>query len=260
MLFKDKLKLITKELSSEYDKLFYEILKTQSHDSDMLLVFINGFYSPITNKSLKGFSPYVIGPNKDGHSYSDHYEFIHKYRTESIHELTLKDYLKECEWTSERSKKIDELVAAEKHSIQLEMLIYLKIWESDTFIKQYYQLINLLNGEPYDWHFQIANSSRDKDTTGTRDVLIRKKIRDKLKIKFPKIYSAFKTAYITQVRNSIAHSNYSFAGRNIHLNNDVENDPYSQLKNIEFNNWIEMFHNTMIIYNELLRLNNVSSG
>jgi len=201
-------------------------------------------------------SPYLIGPDMEGLSEELHYRFIHNYRTSAILYNELKEYLKLHEYSPERSNEIEELTEFEGSSIQLEMLIFLKIWESDAFIKRFYQLARILNGDPYDWHFKISESNRDESATGKRHDIIRKLVRDKLRGKYPAIYDAFKTAYNTQTRNSIAHSKYSFAGRNIHPNNYVASDPAAQIQNIPFNDWINMFHETMAIYNQYIGLYN----
>ena len=134
------------------------------------------------------------------------------------------------------------------------MLVYLKFWEADLIIKKLYQLVRLLNKEHYDWYFKI--SSRDKNSTGSRQEIIRGKIRDRIKPFSETIYLLFKNTYISQLRNSIAHSNYSFQGRNIHLNNYIESDPSAQLKYITFDNWVEIFHSTLVLHNAYIAMNN----
>lgn len=139
-------------------------------------------------------------------------------------------------------------------SIQLEMLIYLKIWESDTFIRELYQTARLLSKKPYDWHFRIATmtNAQEQNLTGRREQIIRVKFRDKMKKEFPKIYALTKSAFKTQVRNAIAHSQYSIIGRHIQMNNYDKKDKYSQLKVLSFEEWTEMFHATMVLYNEMI--------
>lgn len=239
----------------EFDRLFDDILKNQTDQGDLLLVRINGFYdAEIHNWNIgKKMSPYVIGPSKAGHSEGLHYEFIHDYRTQNLLQQTHEDYLKQLEWNPDKKAERDILISQEEKSVQLEMLIYLKIWESDMFIKKYYQIVRLVHGEPYDWHFLIQESSRGEKGTGNRDTIIRELIRNRLKDKYPEIYKAFKDAFRTQIRNSIAHSKYSFQSRNIHPNNDIKDDPFAQIRNVPFDEWIDMFHNTMLLYNESIR-------
>ena len=256
MLFNDLLVNSNKTIEPDIDLLFENILKKQTHPGDLLLVRENGFFDEkMTNITFpdRKITPYLIGPNHEGYSEQDHYNFIHNYRTQAIYGKPYSEYLDEVKYSSERSKEIDELESKEALSIQLEMLIYLKIWEGDMFIKKLYQLTNLSQGRPYDWHFSIAESSRDKKATGTREKIIRKKIRDQLKTEYPSLYRSIKNAYLTQVRNSIAHSNYSFLGRTIQLNNRIETDPAAQLHFISFDTWNEMFHDTMTLYNQMIR-------
>ena len=148
----------------------------------------------------------------------------------------------------------------ESFSIQTEMLIYLKIWESDAFIKSLYELARLIKGEPYDWHFKIKESNRDKEATGNRDTILRQLVRDQFETLVPALYASFKIAFKTQVRNAIAHSQYAILGRHITLNNFVKEDPAAQLRSLSFDEWIDIFHETIIIYslyNELLtKINN----
>ncbi|RYE57634.1 MAG: hypothetical protein EOP48_05375 [Sphingobacteriales bacterium] len=124
------------------------------------------------------------------------------------------------------------------------------------FIKRLYQLVRLIEGKPYDWQFKISESSRDKNCIGTRQDIIRKLIRDKLKIHSEILSQTISSTYKTQIRNSIAHSNYSFLGRNLHLNNFIKNDPACQIINVPFDEWIDIFHNTIIFHNEYVRLKN----
>jgi hypothetical protein len=142
-------------------------------------------------------------------------------------------------------------------SIQLEMLIYLKFWEADMVIKKLYQLVRLLDGKYYDWYFKVCNANRETKCTGKRQDIIRKKIRDKIKPHSTILYDIIKETYITQIRNSIAHSNYSFLGRNIHLNNHIKNDSHANIRALGFDKWIDMFHNTISLFNEYIRMNNI---
>jgi hypothetical protein len=235
-------------------------LNNQSHEGDLLLIRVNGFYYPEVNNWNNTLikNPYMIGPNTEGHSDLWHYKFIHNYRQNSVSALPFDEYINNFKWSEEKQKEIDILTESECTSIQLEMLIYIKIWEADLFIKKLYQLTRLAFSEPYDWHFKIKESNRDNSpSTGNREDIIRNKIRDRLKNKYPNIYSAIKNGYKTQIRNSIAHSNYYFIGRYIHPSNYIKNDPASQIRVLPFDEWVDMFHNTMVIYNQLIRFSHL---
>ncbi len=254
MIFRDKSAEVNHILKSEFSRLFELALKQQAHVGDLLLLRENGFYSEdallfVNNDGTK-FSPYVVGPGNEGHSEQTHYTFIDKYRQTNIHKLSFKEYLREIEYLQDNGLSIDELVEEEGTTIQIEMLIYLKFWEADMIIKRFYQFVRILNGEPYDWHFKISDSINEK-----RHEIIRNKIRDKLIDISPILYDLIKQTYRTQIRNSIAHSNYSFVGRIILLNN-YKDDGYSDLVSIEFDDWVDLFHNTLMLHNQYIWLDN----
>jgi hypothetical protein len=256
MLFKSILNQKTAEIQPEFDKFFNDVVNNQTHLGDFLLIYLNGFYNSEVFEwtNVEKPSPYAIGPNKEGHSENIHHEFLGDYLQKSLSDQKYQDYLEFHKFSPERAYEIEKLAEKEANSIQYEMLIYLKIWEMDSFIKKYYQLTRLISGQEYDWYFSIAESNRDKKATGTRETIIRKLIRDKLIDSYPKIYAAIKNAYKTQLRNSIAHSKYSLHGRYIHLNNYVKEDPASQTEVISFDEWIDIIHDTIIMYTQLTRL------
>jgi len=254
MIFKDKISEKGKVIDAETKVLFEKALKSQSHPGDLLLILINGY---LTEDLPKGNSPYVIGMGKEGWSEHTDFDFIDVYRTQSIHYELYSDYIKKHEWHPARQQEIEQLRYVEGISLHIEMMIYLKIWEADMAIKKLYELVRVLHGEHFDWHFKIDESSRDTDATGVRHEIIRKLVRDKVETISPILYKVIKETYITQLRNSIAHSNYSFLGRHIHPNNYIKADPASQLKAVSFDEWIDIFHNTMMLQNGLIGLSNM---
>jgi len=233
MLYLNKLEKLTEQLNPEFNLLFQKTLENQKNIGDLLIVYNNFSKSIILPK---GYSPFVMGLNFEGFSERTHYDFINTYRKNNLIENESIDI----------SKKQKEL------SIQIEMLIYLKIWECDSFIKKLYQITRLLNGEPYDWNFRITYDNHDSTATGTRQKILREKIRDKFKSHFPNLFMAFKKSYVTQIRNAVAHSQYYILDNVIGFNNYVENSKYSNLSRLTFKAWSEIFHTTLIIYNEYI--------
>ncbi|PJJ61003.1 hypothetical protein [Hymenobacter chitinivorans] len=259
MLFSDLTKSKAQELNPEFEKLFNLAIVNQNHPGDIILLHQNGTYDPsVTRFEGVTLNPHVIGPGRIGWSYYTHYQFINQYRQTQTAKVT------HVEWTA----KIQELIEAQnwnerdKHvdfeasTIHIETLVYLKIWESDYFIKTLYEFARMLEGKPYDWNFRIYESARDSGATGVRHDIIRKYIRDKIKKFSPKIYDALKLSYFTQLRNSIAHSNFIFQGDYMQLGNYIEDDPHSQVRAISFQEWTEKFHTTMIIYDNFIGILN----
>ncbi len=260
-IYHDIVKGKNKLIGTELIRLLDLAWDNQGHIGDLLLFHVNGFFNeelvPFNEHSTKKLNPHVVGPGKEGHSEHAHYKFIHLYKTTNTAKITYQEYLELVKWDPKRKKEIDKLVEFEELSIQIEMLVYLKFWEADMIIKKLYQFVRILHGEPYDWYFKIAESARDPEATGTRQDILRNHIRDKIQSISPILYDVLKSTYKTQIRNSIAHSKYSFHGRNIHLNNYIEEDPASQLRGMTFDEWIDIFHNTICLQNEYIRINNL---
>ena len=262
MLFAEKLTELDTILVPEIDRLFQLALDNSAHENDLLLWFVHGFYNPdalIWNENHPDniLNPHSIGFGKEGLSEFDHYEFIHTYRTEFLAQVTHEELLEQVAYVAgddEHNAIRDRITKQEQLIVQLEMLVYLKIWEADMFINRFYQLTRILSGEAYDWYFKIRATNRDEDCTGNRHDIIRLQIRDKVRPISQVLYDFIKNSYLTQIRNSISHSNYSFLGRNIHPNNFVEGDRASSMKALPFDDWGNMMHHTMILYNQNIRL------
>ena len=240
MLYLNLLEKYRKLLNPEFQLLEKKIIENQKYFGDFLLVYTNFFKSDFP----KNNSPYKMGPNFEGLSGITHFNFIDTYRKINILENDL----------------IEIPIGQKKLSIQIEMLIYLKIWECDYFIKKLYQIARLLNGESYDWNFKISYDNYDKTATGTRHKILREHIRDKFKTHLPELFNAFKESYITQLRNAIAHSQYYLQNDVIGLNNYDEKSKFCKLRSLSFKDWSKIFHITQVIYNEYLlfidRINN----
>jgi len=257
MIFQDILNEKHQTLQPEFDKLLGLCEQNQTHYGDLLLVHQNGFYHPEVHtwdNIPEKLSPYVMGPGNEGHSEQTHHDFIGRYIKENIQVQSSKDYLDSVKYDSNRINHIQELENAEAYSIQQEMLIYLKIWESDAFIKSFYQLAKIANAEPYDWHFKIKENPSDNNATGSRGEIIRNLIRNRFKTILPKLYNSFKISYKSQVRNAIAHSQYCALGRYISLNNYDATSKYNILPSVAYDDWIDMFHETIVIYSSYNRM------
>ena len=257
MIFKEILKRDGLALRDEFQKLLNLATKTQFHPGDLLLLNENGFYNPeiLDFRGADGgkLNPHVIGPGAEGYAEQTHYEYIHHYRTTNYSDKPLDEYTKLFDLKEFDQMRYDAnnlLIQKEALSIHAEMLVYLKIWESDFFIRKMYQLVRLLNGEHYDWYFKIQETARDTEFTGSRQEIIRKLIRDRIKKISPLLFDTISRCYKTQIRNSIAHSNFSIMGRNIQLNNFIKDDPASQLHTISFDEWINIFHGTLLLWSE----------
>jgi hypothetical protein len=257
MLFEDLIHRKGQLLETEIDRLFALALQSQQHPSDLLLLHLNGNYraEEVSYGGIK-MSPFIIGPDRIGWAYFTHYHFINQYRSVAASKPSLTEYLATLQemLNKQQTEERDRLLANEDLSIHLETLIYLKVWESDFVLKRFYEFVRILRGLSYDWYFKIAESSRDAEATGVTHEIIRKKIRDKLKDLSPVLYDSFSVSYKSQIRNSIAHSNFSLQGRYIQLNNYLASDPASPLHAIPYDEWADIFHTTLMLYNMMIGL------
>jgi len=258
MLFSDKLLEKEKIVAPEFKNIFQLALKSQIHPGDLLLFHVNGFYdeymASIKHTAKKQFDPHVIGLGREGHSEADHYNFIHHYRTTNVLQIPYQEHVSNVKWDPQRKQEIETILKAEELSIQVEMLIYLKFWEADSSIKKLYELSQILLGKSYDWYFKIGKGDGIYNYFQKRHEIIRIHIRDAIQGVCPMFSQILKDAYKSQVRNAIAHSQYWFSNRQISLNNFDKDDPGSNLHSVSFDEWVDIFHVTLNIHNQLIWL------
>jgi hypothetical protein len=240
MLFKETLTNLTLEVEVALDELFQAAKSNQTHEQDLLLVEINGFYDKKldSKKSNLNLSPFGFGPG--GWLYFTNYtqyRFYDIYRRE-ISELPRLEYFTDF--------KIDQRKqAVYDFTLQLELMVYLKFWESDVILRKLYQLSNLAQGKNYDWYFSITKDD-------TRHKLIRELIRDPIKDICPKFYKLLKDIYLSQIRNAAAHSQFYIEQGKLGFNNYDPSD-HAPLSQITFQEWEDRFHKLVLMYNSLIR-------
>ena len=259
MVYIETLKKYSNEVESAVDELFTQAFQNQKYDTDLLIVLIHGFYQGSFPEFFEKnkLSPYTFGPDYAGLSLDTFYEFFHSYRTSAISRKAFHVKLKQ-------KKNKTQAEHIERIYVNLELLIYLKFWESDFLLRQMYNLANLASGKYYEWDFQIVRQ---------RQSLIRNKIQAPLTTICPKFYALIEDCYSAEIRNSIAHSKYYFTGRNIHLANDekslkkTHNHSESlelnvhlpaqeylpkSITHITFDDWEIRFHKVLLIFNFII--------
>jgi len=245
MIFKDLIDELQGVVAQAVEELFNAAWMNQSHPQDMLLVDQHGFYEEfLVDKQVREhhiLSPYVIGPSTIISGEITLYKFIDWYRQSHILE---KEQFERQVQSNQQAKLNEEL------TVQLEQSIYLRFWEADSLLKQYYQLSKLACGKPYDWHLKIPVHPRE----GSKQHIIRKKIRDRVKDACPKFYTLVKGNFVSQVRNAIAHSQFYLEGRGMYFLNYSDNpSAYSSLKGMSFDEWYRMFHTTLLLHNATIK-------
>ena len=223
-----------------FDELVTLANTNQKNKNDILLIYLNGWRNTEYEAGLRSrkISPFMIGPGIFGHCFHSVYEFYDIYR---------KGAKSKSKITPEVKQKEDFKIQ-EKLSIDLELMIYLKFWESDIILFKLYNLVQLALGESYDWNLHNG-------IIGQRRKLIKDHIQAPIKDLCPKLSQLIEETYSNQIRNAIAHSKYYHAGRTIQLGNKSENSHYI-LSSIPYDEWEVRFHKVLLIFNHLINSQN----
>lgn len=239
MFFLDKLQFYRDAISVEMDALLNRAFNSQPHSAELLILYANGAY----DSEMKRF---LIGPDIIGISEQTHYDFINSYRYLNKLLPSFQDY--DQLFKNGLTDELRQVEQEETFIIQLEMLIYLKFWEADFYIKWFAQLMRLVDGQFYDWSFQ----------SGKRKQIWNKQVIDRLSPISESLNDIFTKGYIPQLRNSIAHSNYSIFGRHIQLNNDpIRKEQPADRTVLSIARWTDIFHITVSLHDEHVRINNI---
>lgn len=245
MLFNEILKSKYDQLKPLFDELFDLAIKHQTHSGDLLLVLENAHLTEETDPNDGKVTLYYnIGPTMEYHCETANHDFIRQY-IRNVIDMPYEEYKALHIYSPDRSEGINELLFVEANSIQVEMLIYLKIWEGETFLKKIYQVSRLINGLDYDWHLAIIYQK--KMPGGMERHTLIKKLKENLKKGSPALYDVFERIHQSRLRNVIAHSQYAMLGRNILLNNNKQNLGMHQ-PTISFDEWVDIFHDTLTVF------------
>lgn len=234
MLFKETLDRLKPEVENAVTELFNTILRNQAHPQDLLLTKIGRYDGP----GFSGYKPF--GPGEGGwEREAEHtqYEFYDLYRRQ--YESTPRaDFYA-------RANADEQLLKSVRLSMQLELMIYLRFWETDRLLTKLYHYTQLALGRPFNWQFSI-----DPDLKMHK--LIREDIRNPLETACPAYFALLKKMYRSQIRNAVAHSQYYITGQRIGFTN-YEQGTYADLTQHPFEWWEDIFHTVILFYNELIR-------
>lgn len=237
MLFLETIKKYEIEVETAVNELFTAVQNNQTHEQDLLLVDINGFYQPVSIGHSK-YSPFMFGP-QGWEYYTDRaqYDFFDNYRR-----LIFESPKKEFFTNFHNDKEKQSLFS---FTTQIELMIFLKFWESNRTIKKLYQLTNLAKGNNYNWHFEISKDDSMHE-------IIRLKIRDPLKTICPNFYKLIKDIYLSQIRNATAHSDFYIIDDTIGFNNYNPKN-HAPLTQIKFAEWENRIVKLILLFNKLIK-------
>lgn len=250
MLIIENLRKRLTEVKPIFNLLFEAAIKNQIHKGDLLLVNISAGYTQIEQFDAK--KDVIIKKEICGIGIG----------TEGIIERTIIDFINgfinHYGFTGEQVDVIyndyfDKLYKQnipDNHelifSLQIEKLVYLKIWESNKFLYRLNQLSKILNRERFDWRAKVPLTSKH---------IFFRTFRDSLKVEFPDFFAILSKAFKTQIRNAIAHSQFYFVGNRIVFEGYEEYEEGQSVPSITFEEWDSMFLETIVLfisYNEFM--------
>ena len=201
----------------------FEFGKSNQKDkNDYYLFLSNATY--IENYVGTNVSPYVIDNRMDYLIDSHRLDFLTKY---------LKTYYSFSQFNTSDSKE----------SLTMEMMMYTHIWESKNFLKQLIKLLDLCNGNEYQWNYEIPDATNGD----SKQLLIRDTLRDGFKAKSLKIADIMTSGYRSQFRNAFAHSDYSFGlnDEKINLHNYKPNS--YEVDSVGIDEWTKFFCHSFLL-------------
>ena len=125
--------------------------------------------------------------------------------------------------------------------IHREKSTYKDIWENAYFIRILTQIVNILNKCNYDWNLDIS-----KLPPNGKSRHIREQIIQRLNIA-PKFQQVVKIAYVGQIRNAIAHTQYHCIQGGICYDN-YKSDKYATLQGLSFEQWEQKYIYSYFIF------------
>ena len=203
-------------------ELFNLCRKNMSHSGDLLLCQQNGF--------LFNDDP-CVGPGEEGLN-----------NLQNLNSISIKgvgEIVEDNKFFIEKKNTIFNGTTSFEKCLHQQKYTYLNIWENAYFLRTITQLVNVLNGNNYDWKLVIS----DLPPSG-KSKHIRKQI-ERL-VPSPNFQRIVKEAYVGQIRNAIAHSQYHLVQGGI-LYNNYGKDKYSTLQGLTFDEWERKYLYTYFI-------------
>jgi hypothetical protein len=214
MIWKRDFEKINFEVEEAIKEIYTEIEKLD----DYIVFLSSGNYieeyerTPVNN-------PYVIDYRVDG------------YKDEAWREVLMTFLNSSYSFHNENS-------ADSKVSIFFEKLMYLNIWESKPYLKHLNRISNLISKNDYLWKVSIKETSN----------FLKNQIIPTFEKKNLKIVDIIKKGYEKQIRNAIAHNDYShnIAKPEIIFENYDKRNP-SSIEKIHYNEWTIKFCYTLLL-------------
>lgn len=229
--------MITRQEFADIDRqikdsiqLTFDSLKKDSPENYVLFLADGEYVKDYENTTIK-LNPFVIDRRMD------------RYKDET--RLTfLSNFLSVFYSFSSTLQSTDD----SKQRIHIELMIYTHIWESKPFLKRLFRLAHISNGEEYYWNVTVPDM--------TKYEFIRDKIITVFNEKNNELGKIIKKGFHSSLRNSFAHSEFSFDTMN--GNKRIWLDTYKgakwDIREISFDDWSKRFVYSALLSYHLLSL------
>lgn len=162
---------------------------------------------------------------------------------------------------TESKKQHESIQHAERISIHIETMLFIKFWESEHIIRLLYNLARLSNGESFDWHFDASKFKIKSKKTGKiekagRTSIIENFLIEEFNKSCPEFSELIISTYASQIRNAIAHSQFYIFGDFIHFTNHQKGLDYNNISHITFDRWELYIHMIILFYNAIIANSN----
>lgn len=208
-------------ISNAVNDLFDLAIKNQETEDDIVCFLCNG---QIT------YGHAMFGPGERGLSDRYQIEFLVDFMNSSEEKEVYANV-----------KEEDEKERLERFSLNVELMIYSHLWESDLSLSNLMHLANFIEGIAYDWTLKIPWQDKWEFITKT--------IRNVFEKHNLEISNILKETYHSQLRNAFAHSQYGLSWKTIRLYNYT--DKSYELPAITFEEWEVRFIKTVDLFLEI---------
>lgn len=208
-------------ISKAVEDLFNLAIKNQDSIDDIVCFLCNGQNDSGSN---------MFGPGERGLTDQYQTEFLVDFMNsseEGVAYASIKD-----------EEEKDRL---ERSSLNIELMVYSHLWESELSLSNLKHLANFVDGIQYDWRLKIP--WQDKWIFITRTI---RQVFEKHNLD---IAALLKETYNSQLRNAFAHGQYGLSWKNIRLYNYTNKS--HEIAAITFEEWEERFIKTVDIFMEI---------
>lgn len=231
MLRQESVERYDNEVRIAIDELWDAAFKNQKNENDLALILANGSMNNFPEETLKRLkiTNYQIGHDFVHFRYNTFFDFFMQYKG-------LRD---EDEYQLIHDKQLHN-----ETMTQMQLLAYMKFWETDLILKRLYNLARLSQGKDFMWNVSQKELNE-------RRTLVKDEIQNPVKDLCPHFFDFIESVYSRQLRNAIAHSQYYILYDSINLTNKEESK-YYELDSITFEKWDEIFTKVILMHNHMI--------